>query len=409
MADDQQADNSNETRLRYNFRARKPANVTTVLQQQHPAKPSNARKRKAAQISNDNNAPSQASRKLTFFDLPAEIRNDIYVRVLRAPFKKRRPKLKRLGKLNPAAPKYFNKDDKLALRRFERHRNEVKAAIEPIGNMGDHKHHGSGYYAPYSIFGFRNPMRSFYPDTLFHKDPALWQVSRRMREEARSLYIAKYCSVDVRGLHRPFLFCSQKQLNEGLAHFESWLANDLNEQDRQSIVQLEVWDEIRITIPAGLSAHWDEVDDNYHFIPAFHLRIFDNGKMFKITTPFELIATQAAALQAYFDQLAQRKISNDDRSIFDGLDIAACVRSLRTSAFPSVYGESAQIARSAYPDLPKSTLVYDWCSCRFSMTVKDSDEVLRLSMLRKMEKIYDRPFEYVAASVQLPAASSTQA
>lgn len=187
MADTRGEDNGTSAQRRYNLRTRKATSVTRDPQAQHATKPFTSRLKKAEKHSSDDFVPSQMARKLTFFDLPAEIRNDIYIRVLHAPIVKPAPKNKRFGRL-PA--KYLDqnltKAQTLEMRRYDRSKDEIKATKEPIGNDGVHWYPGCGLYTPYSFNEPMHPLRSWLPEALLHKDPILWQVSRHVRQEVRS-------------------------------------------------------------------------------------------------------------------------------------------------------------------------------------------------------------------------------
>lgn len=410
MAADKEIATSNGTRRIYNLRARKSVSITAPPQDQHAAKSSNTGKRKAAEISTDDTIPAQKACKLTFFDLPPELRNDIYIRVLRSPIENPKPRRLRLGKLNPKwLNQNLNKAQKLEMRRFDRTRNEIKAAVEPIGKFGDHKHHGSGFYAPYSTYETYDVFESAYPNTLLHKEPALWQVSRRVRQECRSLYISKYCSIDVRGMHRPASWLPHLKINQGLKHFEHWFAHDLNEQDRVSITHLELWDQVKVVFPAQ-KAGW--LDDAWYLVkPAFHLQILDSGKIFRAITPFELDSDEAAALQAFFNQLAQDKTSGSESSTFTGEDIAACVRFLRSiCCFSDGWPAPGPREYPYFFDRRDTNLRFKvengWVPMRCHMNLKPGEDPSPLDIHQMIEEVYSQPFKHVAASVQPPFTGS---
>lgn len=282
MGDNSQNNVDSDPRSRYNLRERKQITSTVTSQDQQLAQLSdveNSRKRK--RIESSTRVKNKPARKLTFLDLPPEVRNEIYTLVLYARPKKRlsRPKLP-LPKLDTKwKGVQMTKSREKDLRNFQRWQMEVAAIVDPIDGRPHYTSQFSpGLYSPCGVFAHNYRGDKFKIDTLWHKDPALWQVSRQIRQEARSLHVAKSVSFDVRGTDRMLSWSQDPTINSGLSRFEHWFTKMLDDDLQRGIMRLELCDYVQaVASPVRMVADQLAGDKFYRFnggfvydfIPAF--------------------------------------------------------------------------------------------------------------------------------------------
>jgi hypothetical protein len=269
-------------------------------------------------------------RKLSFLDLPPEIRNQIYVLILSTD-------TTNIDTLLSQIPSPLSRTISTGLSR----------AVQK--------------YVPYSAHvheAFGPQLQRFGDDLLvtnrfIHADPVIWQLNRQIREEARSLYITEYLSVDVHGME-PVRWRAGLKSQLGIKLFQRWLASDVEAALRTKISKLEVrdWVSVRtqVTQKGRVSYH-----EHCAIIPIFAIAITCSGAKLTVRTPLQLVDDQACALQGFLTHLAKC------RAKWDGNDVINIVHFLRRS-MASPWGNCEQLTSMGTP-----------FSIRFRVTAKEGE------------------------------------
>lgn len=293
----------------------------------------------------------QSSRKLTFLQLPPEIRNAIYVYSLID--LEDGPVSARSG--------YYHPGRIPVLTWNPRYTPFTSHSLQDIGDKHNHLHH------------------------LWRRDPPIWCLNRQIRAEVRSLHVTRYMSVDMSGADVDYAY---HYINRGLKLFEQWLEERVDEGLRKAITRLELRDYVQRWVPAeerrvSIYGCPRQAEKPECVIPAFRIKINEDGNSLVVSTPLQLDLKQASLLSSALQDIARNAVAQG-RARFDGDDIIECARYLRESTelpCKTEFGSRVQTARSrGQPE-----------AVRFRMQPCDrTDMVSRL-----------REFRYVAASIRI--------
>ena len=180
------------------------------------------------------------------------------------------------------------------------------------------------WYGPYSIHTAYDNKRGrkcvvYERDMpLWHAKAVIWQLNHQIRNEARSLYITRFLSVDIKQYNGRIYSAAKR--NSGVALFKRWRERTLETPLQNAITRLELRDLLPLHGP-------NQRTGGYRLIPLFRIEIRKSGEELTVRTPLKLSDNQVKAVQSCLNRTAGQ-VAKRNAAAFSGQDVFACADAL---------------------------------------------------------------------------------